>query len=202
VSVVSISRARVGDDPAGVGAARGPDPQGAGPGARNERACDRILFVTRSWLSWGILSALGLVAILLPDTDRRLFSLSEGHGPSLIDGVGVMFLVAGWAALDIGTWRRRRGLSLRRDLFVLMSTAGIAAISVVIWSVFGRSRFLVDRWCRRAVSDPADGGRGGDVRRAFQFWPISASTRTRHRGMEDQQEDPRAMMHPIEWQCA
>jgi hypothetical protein len=66
----------------------------------------------------------------------------------------------------------------------------------------GRSRFLVDHWFRRAVSDPADGGCGGDVRRAFQFWPISASTRTRHRGMEDQQEDPRAMMHPIEWQRA
>lgn len=105
--------------------------------ARNQRACDRILFVTRSWLSWGILSALGLFAILLPDTDRRLFSLSEGHGPSLIDGVGVMFLVAGWAALDIGTWRRRRGLSLRPDVLVVMSTAGIAAIALVIWSVLG-----------------------------------------------------------------
>jgi hypothetical protein len=93
--------------------------------------------VTRSWSSWGILSALGLVAILLPDTDRRLFSLSEGHGPSLIDGLGVLLLVAGWAALDIGTWRRRRGLSLRRDVLVLISTAGIAAIALVIWSVLG-----------------------------------------------------------------
>jgi hypothetical protein len=54
-----------------------------------------------------------------------------------IDGVGVLLLMAAWAALDIGTWRRRRGLSLRRDLSVLTSTAGIAAISVVIWSVLG-----------------------------------------------------------------
>jgi hypothetical protein len=80
---------------------------------------------------------LGLVVILLPDADRRLFSLSEGHGPSLIDGVGVMFLVAGWAALDIGTWRRRHGLSLRRDVLVVMSIAGIVAIALVIWSVLG-----------------------------------------------------------------
>lgn len=109
----------------------------AGPVARDQPACERILFVRRSWLSWGILSALGLVAILLPDTDRRLFSLSEEHGPSLIDGVGVLLLLAGWAALDIATWRRRRGLSLRRDVLVLMSTAGIAAIALVIWSALG-----------------------------------------------------------------
>lgn len=95
------------------------------------------LVVTRSWLSWSILSALGLVIILLPDTDRRLFSLSEGHGPSLIDSMGVLVLLAGWAVLDIATWRRRRGLLVRREVLVLTATAGIASIALVIWSVLG-----------------------------------------------------------------
>jgi hypothetical protein len=100
-------------------------------------ACGTILFVTRSWLWWGILSALGLVTILMPDTGSRLFSLSEGHGPSLIDGMGVLFLLAGWAVLDIATWRRRRGLSPRRDVLMLIAAAGIAAVALVLWSVLG-----------------------------------------------------------------
>jgi hypothetical protein len=93
--------------------------------------------VRRSWWSWGILSASGLVAILLPDTDRRLFSLSEGHGPSLIDGIGVLLLVAGWVVLDIATWRRRHRLSLRREILVLLAAAGIAGSALVLWSVLG-----------------------------------------------------------------
>jgi hypothetical protein len=93
--------------------------------------------VTRSWLWWGILSALGLVTILMPDTNRRLFSLSEGHGPSLVDGIGVLFLLAGWTALDIATWRRRRVLLLRREQMAVMVIAGIAAGGLVLWSVLG-----------------------------------------------------------------
>jgi hypothetical protein len=93
--------------------------------------------VRRSWWSWGILSALGLVAILLPDTDRRLFSLSEGHGPSLIDGIGVLLLVAGWVVLDIATWRRLHRRSLRREILVLLAGAGIAGAGLVLWSVLG-----------------------------------------------------------------
>ena len=64
--------------------------------------CGTIDFVTRSWRWWAILSALGLVTILMPDTGSRLFSLSEGHGPSLIDGMGVLLLLAGWAAWHRG----------------------------------------------------------------------------------------------------
>jgi hypothetical protein len=93
------------------------------------------LFVRRSWLCWGILSALGIVVILGPDRSRRLFSLSQAHGPSLIDSVGVLFLVAGWAALDTATWRRRRGRPLRREVRLLTVVAGTAAATLVLWSV-------------------------------------------------------------------
>jgi hypothetical protein len=93
--------------------------------------------VRRSWLWWGILSALGLVGILLPDTGRRLFSLSQAHGPSLVDGVGVLLLLAGWAVLDIASWRRRRGFRPRREVLLLIAAAGTAAVALVLWSVLG-----------------------------------------------------------------
>jgi hypothetical protein len=80
---------------------------------------------------------LGLVTILLPDTGSRLLSLSEAHGPSLVDSMGVLLLLAGWAVLDIATWRRRRDLSLRRKVLLPIATAGAAAVALVLWSVLG-----------------------------------------------------------------
>jgi hypothetical protein len=84
-----------------------------------------------------MLSALGLVTILLPDTGRRLVSLSEAHGPSLIDSVGALALLAGWTVLDVATWRRRRSLLLRREVLMVMAAPGIAAVALVLWSVLG-----------------------------------------------------------------
>ncbi len=86
---------------------------------------------------WAILSALGLVVIVLPDTGRRLFSLSQGHGPSLVDGMGVLLLLAGWAVLDVATWRRRRRCSPRREVLLPTAAAGVAAVALVLWSVLG-----------------------------------------------------------------
>jgi hypothetical protein len=91
----------------------------------------------RSWLSWAVLSTLGIVTILLPDTDRRLFSLSEGHGPSVVDAIGVVLLLAGWAVLDIATWRRRHALDHRREVIVAMGAVGVAAAALLLWSVLG-----------------------------------------------------------------
>jgi hypothetical protein len=45
--------------------------------------------------------------------------------------------VAGWAALDIATWRRRRALSLRRTAIIVTATAGVIAVGLVLWSVLG-----------------------------------------------------------------
>jgi hypothetical protein len=105
--------------------------------AGDPSACGTIRFVTRSWLWWAILSTLGLVSVLLPDSGRRLVSLSQAHGPSLIDSLGVLVLLAGWAMLDIATLRRRRRLLFRREVLMLMATAGIAAVALVLWSVSG-----------------------------------------------------------------
>lgn len=106
------------------------------PSPRREWTCTTGL-VWRSWWSWGVLSGSGLVVLLLPDTGPRLFSLSEEHGPSLVDAIGVLLLLVGWAVLDVATWRRRRGLSLRIGGGVLITLTGLAAIVLVLWSVLG-----------------------------------------------------------------
>ncbi len=93
--------------------------------------------MTRSWVWWGVLSTLGVVVILLPDTGPRLFSLSEGHGPSLVDGVGILLLVTGWVVLDAATWRRRGTLSFPSGIVALMAIAAIGAAALVVWSISG-----------------------------------------------------------------
>jgi hypothetical protein len=106
----------------------------------------------------GDLSTTGLGTILMPDTGPRLFSLSEGHGPTLVDVIGVVLLVAGWAALDVGTparaplpARRTRDDGCRRD-HCCRASALVDA---------GRPRHLVDRRCVRARGYPTD--RCGEV---------------------------------------
>jgi hypothetical protein len=83
------------------------------------------------------LSAAGLGLIVLPDSGPRLFSLSEGHGPSLIDGVGVLLLLAGWATLDIATFRRRGQLVSRPSVLTFTAIAALGAAGVIAWSVLG-----------------------------------------------------------------
>jgi hypothetical protein len=93
--------------------------------------------VTRSWIAWGILSATGLVVLLLPDSGPRLLSLSNLHGPSLVDSLGILALVAGWIVLDLATWRRRRLIRLRTAGLALAGGVGAAAGGLVVWSVLG-----------------------------------------------------------------
>lgn len=81
--------------------------------------CGTIPSLKRAWWSWGTLSAVGLGIIALPDLGPRLFSLSPGHGPSLLDLIGIVALVAGWAVLDVATWQRRRSLPLTSETWAV-----------------------------------------------------------------------------------
>lgn len=93
--------------------------------------------MTRSWALWATLSVAGLSIILIPDTGPRLFSLSEEHGPSLTDGIGVLLLVIGWATLDMATWRRRRRLAPKRGVLAFAAIAAFGAAGLIVWSVLG-----------------------------------------------------------------
>lgn len=54
--------------------------------------------VTRGFTLWISLSVLGVGIIALPDDAPRVFSFSEGHGPSILDLPGVILVLAGWLA--------------------------------------------------------------------------------------------------------
>jgi hypothetical protein len=51
---------------------------------------------------------LGVAVIALPDTGPRVVTFSETHGPSALDAVGVVLLLAAWVPVPVLLVRRRR----------------------------------------------------------------------------------------------
>ncbi len=80
---------------------------------------------------WAILSLLGVGVVALPDDDARIISLSEGHGPSLIDAVGIAVLIAGWGFFVVALWRARTAITRRR----LLAALAVTGAGLVVWSV-------------------------------------------------------------------
>lgn len=91
----------------------------------------------RPWIWWATLSAVGVATIAIPDTGPPLFSISQIHGPSLLDTIGIGLLVAGWAVLDVATWRRRRRLPLSPRALTTIAVVAAGAAGLVLWSVLG-----------------------------------------------------------------
>ena len=58
-------------------------------------------------LVWVVLTGIGAVLIALPDTGPRLFAFSGEHGPGLVDGLGIVALLGGFAILLAAIVRRR-----------------------------------------------------------------------------------------------
>ena len=101
-----------------------------------------------SVLVWAVLSAIGAAVVALPDGDNRLFSLSRAHGPSPVDALGALVLIAGWLVFAAALWRRRARLAHRAGtpfpgatVFVLGLGAGLlvasAAGDFAYWWVVG-----------------------------------------------------------------
>jgi hypothetical protein len=89
-----------------------------------------------AWRAWLACTLAGSLLIALPDPDRRLFSISDDHGPGLVDFAGAVVLLAGWIVLDAQIWRgRHRLLSLRRPRLVLLAGAALLGALLVAWSV-------------------------------------------------------------------
>ncbi len=57
----------------------------------------------RTWGIWLAATLTGIAVIALPDDDHRLFSISDTHGPSAVDAVGVAILLGGWLLLTVAT---------------------------------------------------------------------------------------------------
>jgi hypothetical protein len=80
------------------------------------------------------LLVIGGVVIALPDSDDRLFSISRTHGPSELDGAGIVLVLTGWALLLRVIWRGR--VAVRRNralpLGVAVFAAGAAILAVTV----------------------------------------------------------------------
>ncbi len=85
----------------------------------------------RIWVLWCIASVVGVAVIALPDDDNRLFSLSASHGPSPLDGIGILILLAGWLLLTAATLSRWRQL-MRLESRWLLAGALVYAIGVMV----------------------------------------------------------------------
>ena len=66
-----------------------------------------------AFAAWLLLSGAGLLVIVLADGGRRLFSLSEVHGPTVTEAVGALILTAGSLPPLVQIWRRRARLMRR-----------------------------------------------------------------------------------------
>jgi hypothetical protein len=69
--------------------------------------------------------------IALPDSDNRVFSLSETHGPSLVDLVGVIIVVLAWVPVATLIWSYRATLR-GRVAWLAASLIIVGAITLVI----------------------------------------------------------------------
>lgn len=63
------------------------------------------------WAWWAGCSLVGGVLVALPDADHRLVSFSRDHGPSALDALGVVILIAGWGVLGHALWAHRADLA-------------------------------------------------------------------------------------------
>jgi hypothetical protein len=79
-----------------------------------------------------------VLVLALPDSGPRVVTLSEDHGPSAVDLVGVVLLVAAWMVPATVVWRRRsRLLALpvgARAAGVAVAAAGAA---ILVTSIAG-----------------------------------------------------------------
>lgn len=91
----------------------------------------------RGWIAWSLLVLAGVVLIALPDDDVRLFDISRGHGPSLVDGVGILLILVAWMLLLGSVWRRRSRLPRSAAWRARVGASLLAGAALTAWSVLG-----------------------------------------------------------------
>lgn len=88
-------------------------------------------------MAWSALVVTGLVIVALPDEGARLFSISRHHGPSAVDAIGIVFILAAWLVLLAVIWRGRARLPRGRAWRILGWSSLVVGTAVTAWSVLG-----------------------------------------------------------------
>jgi len=70
-----------------------------------------------------LLLIVGIVIVILPDSDKRLFSFNKDHGPSMQDTIGLCLIVIGWIWVVLRIINNRNQLVFRLGLFKLRMMA-------------------------------------------------------------------------------
>ena len=87
---------------------------------------------------WVAGSVVGGAIVALPDSGRRLFSLSDSHGPSMLDLLGIVVLVATWLPLAVLLPRLWRGAPrVAAAATALLALAGAVGLVVTIGADLG-----------------------------------------------------------------
>lgn len=80
---------------------------------------------------WAVTSVIGVGVVAIPDEGPPMFSLSDGHGPSAVDMLGVALILIGWTAFVRGLWSMRSIVEHR----LLWGVIAVAGVVLVVWSV-------------------------------------------------------------------
>jgi len=83
------------------------------------------------------LIAAGILIVALPDSGKRIFSISRDHGPTLQDAMGLVLVLIGYTWFLIRAWKQRgRILQYKNRLsFKLIAPLMIVGITLIIVSV-------------------------------------------------------------------
>ncbi len=89
-----------------------------------------------------ILITAGIVIVALPDNGMRLFSISNDHGPSLQDAIGLVLVFVGYGWFLAQAWKQRRKILQHKDRFSFklilpLLVIGIAVIVVCVINDYG-----------------------------------------------------------------
>ena len=88
--------------------------------------------------AWIAANGACVLLVALPDSDDRLFSVSNLHGPSLIDAIGASGLLCLWVPVMGGTWRNLRSETPSvQSAAIVLAAVLTAALAVTILGDFG-----------------------------------------------------------------
>jgi hypothetical protein len=95
--------------------------------------------IRRRLTGWLVGSLAGAAIIAIPDSDDRLFSFSRTHGPSPVDVLGMLVLLAVWIPIPAIVWRRRKAFRGGGATAVaVLAVAGSVGLAVTVGLDLGR----------------------------------------------------------------
>jgi hypothetical protein len=96
------------------------------------------------WIYMGIVF-LGVIVVALPDDDNRIFSISDSHGPALMDLAGLTLVLVPWlllATIALIKWRAVLQRLGRRLITALLAAVLIGTLVLVVSFRSGSGHWL------------------------------------------------------------